>query len=522
MKYVRVPIFNFTAGLNRVLGKAEHPVGGLWNVKNFHPYMHGLEPRRGYALASDISPSQDQVLDISASIYNTTSILTSQYNTNPAISLYAPFGSAATIFGSHVRRPVTNEAEVLIVLGNSLLSVKFDGGIWTTTNIGILFAAQPSADVQFVDFGNDTFIFSAGLSPMKYDGTSISEVGGTPPKAGAAAGFEGFILTGDLNPDPFTGEVYRNGLRWSARFNPEQWDDNQFITAGLKIPSQCPSEIRAIAPSRDEAIVLHRSEVESQRFIGGEEIFRTRVISVEVGVLGPRTWLSTLDFVVWLGNENIYLYAAETLLTLDLERRVRDNIFSLSPAVLSSTRFYYDKTRGDVWMVIKSDPPQGHVYNLHTKNWTYHEYSSAFFNIFPFQFISTYPIDFKPYFIGIDAKIYDFSTENTDDDGTAIEAEAEFITDFNSAEEKILKSIILICDGVGDVTIGVDGFNNPNATPVYQEKTLTISTVPDYKPEIDFTDIEGIYMAFKISTSDNIKIRRIIPIFHLSGVGYSA
>jgi len=520
----RISVKNWNPGLNLGINKGVHPVGGLWKVSNFHPRLSGLQIKSGYELAEQgIFPPFTEIPTPIASTFGEP-VVSSKFEATDEVPLSSEFvvDTQNEVRGCHSRSIESGQKiEALLVVGNSFYQLIYDGTTWTINLITeFLYPVKATETIIFTEW-NDKVYFAHAGKPLKYwDGTTIQDASPGAPQAGVVVSYEGFVVALDLEPDELIGESFPNGMRWTERFDDETWDDTlpTSATSGFKVPSQCPSRILAAVPVRDELVVLHEGEIETQRFISGDEILRTFVASTSVGILGKKAFATALDALMFAGNDNFYIYSQGTITAVDINKRIRDEVFTLPKENLATSVVYFDRGEGDLWWFIKTPTPKAYVFNINLNNWTIDDYDERFFFSFPACFIDPYPVEFGSYFVGEDASIYKFGRDVEQDEGLPINASAEFIIDFDTHKEKTISKIEIIADGTGSVTIGLDGMNNTTADPSYIERTLSLDpTLPNRKNTLDFPNINGKFIATRISTSAPIRISEIIYYVSIGG-----
>ena len=386
--------------------------------------------------------------------------------------------------------------------------------------------------VSFVWFRNELWIARKGFRMKRYrpDTNLFYNAPENAPRPGVLTTYEGFLMAADLGEfsypdgdDTINVPDDPNGIRWSKRFDGDEWDDTVSITAGYKIPSQCQSRILATCATSDELIFFHEDEIQAQRFVGGVEIFRTRTITTETGVFSGKSLVCSLEQVLFLGKDNIYLLADGTVIPVDTDRKVRDEIFKLPLEALRKSVAYYDRRNEDIHWYFPTRAPVVYVFNLPYTNWTNLSFDNRFFGRFPVLFIN---IPLTPqnnfHYLGADGSIYDVRQDDNTEGGADFLSVAEFLTDLGTRQKKILYEIELSVEGSGTLKVGYATPNNSEVEDlqrIYTEVEVTISENNHLEvPSVQCTGAQGRFIAIKLETSDNLLIRSFSLKYDLEGL----
>ena len=96
-------------------------------------------------------------------------------------------------------------------------------------------------------------------------------------------------------------------IRWSSQESVTDWTPTATNTAGDIRLSQGSEIVTAIRTTR-QFLVFTENSLHSVQFVGAPFTFGTALIGTNVRIAGPNTAISVNDIVLWMGQENFYLY----------------------------------------------------------------------------------------------------------------------------------------------------------------------------------------------------------------------
>ena len=96
-------------------------------------------------------------------------------------------------------------------------------------------------------------------------------------------------------------------IRWSSQESVTDWTPTATNTAGDIRLSQGSEIVTAIRTTR-QFLVFTENILHSVQFVGAPFTFATALIGTNVRIAAPHTAISVNDIVLWMGQENFYLY----------------------------------------------------------------------------------------------------------------------------------------------------------------------------------------------------------------------
>lgn len=558
-------IDDFTYGLDLISSPAQIPRGGSHNMTNFHPRAFGLERKSGYRLVSaGIAGADIGSLEPDRATYGiaTSSGTDSEFAVLPENDVTARevFNASAVsrnLHGAFTRRdPDTGTLELYVNLGVNFYKLQYVNRAWESilltdgtdpvedgVDLGrpkVLFANADALGkyhrekkVTFTWFRGELWIARRGYPMRRYrpDKNLFYAAPVDAPRPAVLATYEGFLIGADLGAFSYTDSNSNtvnvpedpNGLRWSARFNSSQWDDTVSVSAGFKIPSQCHSRILAACATADELVFFHEDEIHSQRYVGGGDIFRTRTITTETGVLSPTGIVCSLQRVLFLGKDNIYILSGGEIAPIDSNRHVRDEIFSLDPETIRLAVAHYDRRNQEVYWYFPAPDPIVYVFNIPLVNWARLTFDNRFYNRFPVKFIDL-PITPQNnfHFLGSDGSIYDVRLDDYTEGGAAFNSTYEFVTDLGTRQVKVLYQVEISAAGTGKLTLGYAATNNSELDSfetIYKEVEVEVDKGNHRKiPLVNCAGATGRFFAIRLSTADALLIRSFSLKYDIEGI----
>ena len=547
-----VTVDDFSYGLNLVMSPASIPAGGMFRVTNFHPREHGLERKSGHALVS-LGVSEEETGEIGDILTTRGAGVDLNADSDAGVDPDCEVGSrvtygfsseAAFLHGAFTRRNPDNQTlQLYIILGVNMFLLKYVAGAWENTkltdataatagNLGrpaVLFdendaeIPQKYKDdkrVSFAWFRGELWMARRGFPMVRYRPSTnlFYAAPDNAPRPGLLVPFEGFLIGADLGSFSYddNGATINvpedpNGMRWCRRFNANQWDDAESISAGFKIPSQCPSRILAACATRDEIVFFHEDEIHTQRYIGGVEIFRTKLVTTRTGIYGRGALACSLDSVLFLGKDNVYFYGGARVVPVDPGRRVRDDIFLIPPAIIAKSVAHYDRRNQEIYWFFPTADPLIYVFNIPKSSWTILAFDNRFLADFPLLFIDL-PITPQNnfHFLSKGGRVFDVRPSENTEAGIAFTSSAEFMLDLGTRKTKTLFAIEVTASGTGVLTVGYAWSNNSEWDPTddYVDGDLKVNAKNrDEVLTVKCAGAVGQYLAIKLSTEAALTIR---------------
>jgi hypothetical protein len=159
---------------------------------------------------------------------------------------------------------------------------------------------------------NDTFIFTNGIDVMqKFDGSTVSNLGGTPPYAKSVNSFQNrLVVCGTVE----TGTAYPFRVRWSSAGTIETWTGG---TSGYVDLVDTPDWAFAVELLKDSCYVYKESSIWELTYIGGTGIFLPKMRSSVNGTVSPRSIQCIKDLHYFVSSDAIYTFDGLNLNAMD-------------------------------------------------------------------------------------------------------------------------------------------------------------------------------------------------------------
>ena len=161
-------------------------------------------------------------------------------------------------------------------------------------------------------------------------------------------------------------------IRWSSQESVLDWTPTATNTAGDIRLSQGSEIVTAIRTTR-QFLVFTENSLHSVQFVGAPFTFGTALIGTNVRIAGPNTAISVNDIVLWMGQENFYLYdgriqtipcSVREYVFNDINRNQSFKFFSGSLSSNSEVWWYYCSESSD-------EIDRYVIYNYLEKVWYY-------------------------------------------------------------------------------------------------------------------------------------------------------
>jgi hypothetical protein len=161
-------------------------------------------------------------------------------------------------------------------------------------------------------------------------------------------------------------------IRWSSQESVLDWTPTATNTAGDIRLSQGSEIVTAIRTTR-QILVFTENSLHSVQFVGAPFTFGTALIGTNVRIAGPNTAISVNDIVLWMGQENFYLYdgriqtipcSVREYVFNDINRNQSFKFFSGSLSSNSEVWWYYCSESSD-------EIDRYVIYNYLEKVWYY-------------------------------------------------------------------------------------------------------------------------------------------------------
>lgn len=173
---------------------------------------------------------------------------------------------------------------------------KWDTGSPNVTDVGA--ARVPAHPPTFYRDLSIILDVNGSAAPMKYNGTTLTTLGGSPPNGAVSAVYKDHLVLG-------YSSATKNRVWFSSAGAPETWDtaaDGQWL--------DCSSPVKGLATIRNMMLVFQEGLTERIRGdiipgVVGSDMVREPLL--QVGCADPASIATSNDFVVFANGAGIYL-----------------------------------------------------------------------------------------------------------------------------------------------------------------------------------------------------------------------
>ena len=150
---------------------------------------------------------------------------------------------------------------------------------------------------------NDEFIFTNYVNVIqKYDGSTVTDLGGTPPRARAITAFRNRLVVASIMED---GEARPYRVRWSSVGTTETWDGG---TSGYVDLLDTPDWCVALALLKDTCFAYKDTSIWELQYIGGQTVFSPIMRSSVNGTISPNSIQTIKDMHYFSSSDAIYTF----------------------------------------------------------------------------------------------------------------------------------------------------------------------------------------------------------------------
>ncbi len=185
--------------------------------------------------------------------------------------------------------------QLLRISGTRFYHLNEVTNIWTDATGTITIDANrlPASDT----YANLTIIVNAASVPLRWDGTTLSNLGGSPPTGRVIAVFKDRVYTAE-----------QNTVRYSAVGNPESWPAFQNFSAGLNDGD----EITALTPYFNSLIIFKRNSIWQFEVDEDNQPLSLRPLAYGVGTDSWRTVWIVNGVLHFTSRKGIYQFSGRS------------------------------------------------------------------------------------------------------------------------------------------------------------------------------------------------------------------
>jgi hypothetical protein len=171
---------------------------------------------------------------------------------------------------------------------------------------------------SFTNYGEDLVAAAYGKAPYYWDATTglsvrAKHVNTLAGATGVPAAVGYVLVTNERHlvafgaTDAVSGVFDPMLIRWASQEDPADWTPTVSNTAG-DYRLAAGDHIEAIAPARDEILVLTDVALYSMRYTGPPYVFDIRQVADNISAAGPNAVLTINNVTYWMGHYKFYLY----------------------------------------------------------------------------------------------------------------------------------------------------------------------------------------------------------------------
>jgi hypothetical protein len=253
------------------------------------------------------------------------------------------------------------------------------------------------------------------------------------------------------------------------------------------------------------------------QFTGSAEVYASRMIAENCGLVGPQAFATANGAAFWMGNNELWMYAGYVQPipnSVDIVNWVFDNVNE--EQIFKSVAFF-NAAHNEVWFLFPSgsslEPDKYVMVNLDSYAWANGTWTRTAHAAFTTG-------ENRPILFGTDGYIYAHETRNsTDEDGSAMSAHIELApTDIDGGNTSvdIFGFVPDFQTQSGDISLYIYGRDNPRDSD-FMSETIDITETDRL---VDLRGVAGKQFGFKI-TSNTIggDFRMGRPGLEISGAG---
>jgi len=185
-----------------------------------------------------------------------------------------------------------------------------DSGVYKYANNDWVLIGQYSGSDRVITSTtmNDLFIFTDYYNNVKkWDGTTMSDLGGSPPKAKFVCTFFNHLILGFVQE---SGVQMPYRVQWSDTGNPEVWNSGN---AGFYNIVDTTDWITGMCQMSDRLYIYKEHSIWELIYVGYPTMFSLSNIINDVGLVAPKSLVMVNNKHVFLGNDNVYMFDGRNL-----------------------------------------------------------------------------------------------------------------------------------------------------------------------------------------------------------------
>lgn len=226
--------------------------------------------------------------------------------------------------------------------GNEFLLFHFGStNLWYVSggaNVSITITGLGTAIPDMANFSNSVYICSSDISMQKWNGTTVSAVGGTPPaNTNTLSVYKNRLWTAN-------NSTYRSRLWYSALLNPDDW-----TTAGsagnVNINAQDGDVIVKIIPQRERLVIFKERAIYALYGSNPTNFFWDRVTNI-TGCVSKNSVSSADGIIFFRGKDGFYMLGERDVEPILISKKIQSFVDNQTNTTTCSSMIY----QGQYWV----------------------------------------------------------------------------------------------------------------------------------------------------------------------------
>jgi len=199
-------------------------------------------------------------------------------------------------------------------------------GAWTEITPAADFTGGPT-NLWSMEIMNDLHIITNSVDPVyKWNGTGLYvALGGSPPKCAYLKKYHDYLVMAYVIDG---GNIYPQRIQWCDTGLPEVWTIDPTTNAGYVDLNDGVDFIVGMEILGDRLIVIKERSIYSGYLTGTSSVFQFDLMVNGVGAKSGATISNIKNDLIFLGNDNVYLFNGLTV--EEIGDQIKDQLFAIS------------------------------------------------------------------------------------------------------------------------------------------------------------------------------------------------
>jgi hypothetical protein len=432
---------------------------------------HGMSDgdRVGMASAATTGGITDTQINRQFLVRNTTANTFDIYTAGTATSAVTAGGGASTTYDKQIPAGNVNtqvgQGYGLGLYGVGLYGVSkassgsFPPRIWSHDRFGDLVVSTPGDGGKLYSWDSSTLIAPA-------------VVANSPPAVNYVFVSDSIVVC--LGYDTGLSQANGNGISWSSQGTLTNWSTLRAGSDSIEGAGTFLTHVSA----RGENLLFTENQTYTFRFIGGEFVWRTRLLDSSVGIIARNARCTARGDAYWMGLNNFYRWRGGSVEVVPsntgIECTALNYIFSnLNYGQRQKIFCWFNERYGEVWWhypsATSNEPDRVIRFNVDTQEWVIDEMPRT---------AAEYPsiIEQTPYLINIDGVLYSHES-GVNDDGAGMDWQLDSHYIYGGTDTIRIEAILPDQDCNADFTMNLSTLNYPRGGEIQSENyTITPTT----------------------------------------------